>query len=31
MTAFAVAIRKKIGLHERLPLMQAAGSMTKAA
>ncbi len=28
MTAFAVAIRKKIGLHERSLLMQAAGSMT---
>lgn len=28
MTAFAVAMRKKIGLHERSLLMQAAGSMT---
>ena len=28
MTAFAVAIRKKIGLHERSLLMQAAGSMS---
>ena len=28
MTAFAVAMRKKIGLHERTLLMQAAGSMT---
>lgn len=28
MTAFAVAMRKKIGLHERSLLMQAAGSMS---